>query len=119
MSGTMSVDKQRFEQLESTVIDIDRRMISIEMAVPSIDQSLKELVKISQQQREDQAVQNEKNKHIESAIEEIKETQVKQGAKIEKNGKQLLYVSFAIAIIVAVVSKVNPDMQWILSVIKP
>lgn len=119
MSETMSVDKQRFEQLESTVIDIDKRMIPIELAVPSIDQSLKELVKISQQQREDQAVQSEKNKHIESAIEQIKDTQAKQGLKIDKNGKQLIFVIFAIAIIVAVITKVNPDMHWILSLIKP
>lgn len=118
MSARMSVDKERFEQLESTVIDIDKRMVPIELAVPSIDKSLKELVKISQQQQINQAVQNEKNEHIEGAIKEIKSTQVKQGLKIDKNGKQLIFVSFAIAVIVAVIAKVNPDMNWILSLIK-
>ena len=126
MSEMMSVDKQRFEQLESTVIDIDRRMIPIEMAVPSIDKSLKELVKISQQQQIDKAVQIETNKkqdergdRIESAIEAMQSNQKELSKKVDINEKKLIKVTLAIGVMLVVITKISPDMQWILSVIKP
>ena len=126
MSGTMSVDKQRFEQLESTVVDIDKRMIPIELAVPSIDQSLKELVKITHQQQIDRAVQDEKNKkqderseRLESAVKQIQTSQSEIVKKVDTNDKKLIKITMAIGIILVVVAKISPDMQWILSAIKP
>lgn len=126
MSGTMSVDKQRFEQLENTVVDIDKRMIPIELAVPSIDQSLKELVKITHQQQIDRAVQDEKNKkqderseRLESAVKQIQTSQSELGKKVDTNDKKLIKITMAIGIILVVVAKISPDMQWILSTIKP
>ena len=126
MSESMSVDKQRFEKVEDMVSDIDKRMIPIETAVPSISESLKELVKISQQQQINHAIQSEKNTKLdersdrmESAIEQIQVSQKELVKKVDTNDKKLIKITMAIGIILVVVAKISPDMQWILSVIKP
>lgn len=93
MSGVMSVDQKRFEKLESTVEDIDKRMIPIELAIPSIDESLKTLtVVVNNQIRQD-----EWNKNTSHRQDKTDSQVASLSAKVEANSDKIIKIVLYLA----------------------
>lgn len=93
MDNTMSVDKQRFEKLETTVEDIDKRMVPIELAIPSIDNSLKQLtVVVNNQVRQD-----EWNKNTERRQDKADSQIATLYTKVEANSDKIIRIALYLA----------------------
>lgn len=93
MDNIMSVDKQRFEKLETTVEDIDKRMIPIELAIPSIDSSLKQLtVVVNNQIRQD-----EWNKNTERRQDKADSQIATLYTKVEANSDKIIRIALYLA----------------------
>ena len=93
MSDNMSVDKDRFEGLEKVVHDIDKRMVHMEVAIPSIDRNLEKMSTVL----ESLAAQNEWNKNTERKQVKTDESIDKLTSKIESNRDKIIRIVIYLA----------------------
>lgn len=84
MSELMSVDKDDFKELESEVSKINNRLIPIEKAIPSIDNSLKQLTTVMQTLTEGNARQDEINKNTNRRLDTIEDIVKNNASNITK-----------------------------------
>tara|TARA_R110002020_G_C15775653_1_gene728613 strand:- start:6 stop:362 length:357 start_codon:yes stop_codon:yes gene_type:complete len=118
MSETMTVNTDRFQLLETSVHDIDKRMIPIEHAIPSIDTTLKLIAQTLQQQQINDAVQKERNDRQDATNRRLGAKLSAVEDKVSENEKKIIRITVTIGLVTALAANAIPVLSWLSSVIK-
>ena len=118
MSETMTIETERFHRLESSVHDIDKRMMPIERAIPSIDQTLKKLAETLHQQQISDAVQKEKTERQDATNKRLGDKLSAVQVRVSENEKKLLKITTVVGALTIIGANIIPVTNWISSFIK-
>ena len=118
MSNKMTINRDRFQLLETSVHDIDKRMIPIEHAIPSIDATLKLIAQTLQQQQINDAVQKERNERQDATNKRLGTKLSAVEDKVDENEKKIIKITMTIGLFTAIAANIIPVANWLMSVVK-